>query len=67
MDNDIILEDGDDRTIELEIIDNQLIVINTLLEIEQEPYDTWQDDRVRVLANAMKIIMKQQKVLMKNV
>jgi hypothetical protein len=64
--DDLILDaGGNDRDPELNIIDNQLILINTMLEIEQEPYNDWLEEKIKILARAMKIIYKTQAKLLK--
>lgn len=63
--DDLILEiNEDDKTPELEIIENQLYIITALLDIEQVPYDDWDADRVKIIGRAMKIIYLQQKKLL---
>jgi hypothetical protein len=63
--DDLILEvNEEDRTTELEIIENQLYVITTLLDIEKDPYVDWAADVIKILGRAMKIIHTQQKKLL---
>ena len=68
MEDDLVLEANEnDRQAELNIIDNQLIVINTLMDVEGAPYDSWEEDRIKVIVRAMKLIYKTQNKLIKEV
>lgn len=64
-DNNIILEDGSYTLSEL--IDNQLLVITTLMDIDVEAYDTFAEDRIKAIVQAMRLIHKSQKVLMSQI
>lgn len=49
----------------LAMIDNQLILINSLWDIDlANLYDLWNEQKIRVISNAMKIIMKNQKLIL---
>ena len=49
----------------LEIIDNQLMVINSVLDVPLDVYDSFDEDRIKVISNAMKIINTIQRTLLK--
>jgi hypothetical protein len=63
--DDLILGEADYTLSDL--IDNQLTVITTLLDIEVIAYDTFEEDRIKAIAQAMKMIHKCQRVLMSNI
>lgn len=64
--DDLILEpDEDDRQAELNVIDNQLMTITTLMDIDGDPYELWNEDRIKIIVRAMKVIYKMQSNLLK--
>lgn len=67
MEEDLIIgEEVKGTDYSLDIIDNQLIVINSVLDIDNDIYDDLQADKIKILTNAMKIIQKIQKNLLKD-
>ena len=61
--NDIILEDGDERS---EILQDQIDVIVTINELDHSGlYDDWNEQKIRVISTAMKIIYKIQQATLK--
>lgn len=60
---DLIL--GEEQESKLDIIDNQLTVINSVLDVPEDVYDDFQIHKIRVISNAMKIIDTIQKTLLK--
>ena len=59
--NDIILDDG-----ESDIIGQQLDILNYVNEYDHSNlYDDWQEQKIKVVSNAMKIIIKQQQTILK--
>lgn len=43
------------------IIDTQMVVITTMMDIDEGVYDRLQEDKIVVVVQAMKIIQKAQK------
>lgn len=63
-DNDIILEDGDERSA---ILQDQIDVIVTINEIDHSSlYEEWNEQKIKVLAMAMKIIYRIQQATFKD-
>lgn len=62
---DIVLEEGTNRDERLDIIDVQLTIIGTIADMEETLYDGLQEDKIKVVADAMKIINRIQKQLIK--
>ena len=63
-DNDIILEDGDERST---ILQDQIDVIVTINEIDHSSlYEEWNEQKIKVLSMAMKIIYKTQQLTFKD-
>lgn len=47
------------------IIDTQMVVITTMMDIDENVYDSLDEDKILVVVQAMKIIQKAQKKIMK--
>lgn len=47
------------------IIDTQMVVITTMMDIDQNVYDSLDEDKIIVVVQAMKIIQKAQKKIIK--
>ena len=62
---DIVLEEGTNRDERLDIVDVQLTIISTVADLEENLYDGLQEDKIKVVADAMKIINRIQKQLIK--
>ena len=68
MEEDLILgEDEKQEWDKLDIIDNQLMVINSLVDYGNEVYDDFIIERNMTIQLAMKIIHKAQKKLLKDI
>lgn len=63
-DNDIILEDGVQDDPKLFVIDNQIGLIQCLMDIEGSLYDAFDEDRIKVITMALKVISKAQKKIL---
>lgn len=63
--NEIIFEEGMPDT-PVEIISSQMEVINTLIDTEYSPYDTFQEDRIKAISMAFKVITATQKKILKD-
>jgi hypothetical protein len=64
---DIMLEEGTERDGRLDIIDTQLHVLASVAELEETLYDDLQADKIRVVSDALKLINKIQKQLIKEI
>ena len=64
MEEDLIIGE-EEKNDTLDIIDNQLMVINSVLDVPDDVYDAFTEDRVRVISSAMKIIYTIQRTLLK--
>jgi hypothetical protein len=64
MEDDLIIGE-EEKNDTLEIIDNQLMVINSVLDVPLDVYDSFDEDRIKVISNAMKIINTIQRTLLK--
>ena len=66
--DDLILETDENSEVrsKLDIIDMQLIVINTIADLDDNIYDSMAEDKIKVIGNAMKIIRKIQLQLIKD-
>jgi hypothetical protein len=64
MSEDIILEDGDVSMSGNDIIDVQLQIIATCMEIDGFMYDTLEEDKIKAVSNAFAIICKVQERLL---
>jgi hypothetical protein len=68
---DIELKDADETTEDgaylLDIIENQLSVVVTISEIDGILYDELNDDRIRTMSHAFKLIREAQRKLMEEV
>lgn len=60
MSEDIILEDGHVSMSGNDIIDVQLQIIATCMEIDGFMYDTLEEDKIKAVSNAFAIICKVQ-------
>ena len=66
MSDDIILEDDDVHMSGNDIIDVQLQIIATCMEVEGYMYDTLEEDKIKAVSNAFAIICKvQEKIIEK--
>jgi len=66
MSEEIILEDGDVHMSGNDIIDVQLQIIGTCMEVEGYMYDTLEEDKIKAVSNAFAIICKvQEKIIEK--
>lgn len=64
--NDITLEEGMPDNPSLAIIDNQVILINSLFDIDlSDLYDEWREDKIKVITRAIKVIHREQGKLLK--
>lgn len=61
---DIILEEADNR---LSIIEVQLTAINSVIDLDESIYEGLQDDKIKVISSAMKLILKIQRELIKDI
>lgn len=57
------IPDSDTAMSPLEVIENCIMVINECREMNEDVYDTMQEDKVKVMANAFKLIAKIQRKL----
>ncbi len=64
MSEDIILEDGDVSMSALDIIDMQLQVIATCMEMDGYLYDRLEEDKIKAVSSAFNIICKVQKKIL---
>ena len=65
-DFEIELTEGIPEDPTLRIIDNQLILINSLYDVDLSGlYDLWNEHKIKVISQAMQIIIKKQKEIMK--
>lgn len=48
----------------LDVMDMQLHVIANIMDVDESVYDSFQEDRIKVVSNAVKIILKLQKELL---
>jgi len=64
MEDDLIIGE-EEKNDTLDIIDNQLMVINSVLDVPLDVYDSFDEDRIKVISNAMKIINTIQRTLLK--
>lgn len=60
---DLILEEGEGLSY-IEIIENQLTIITTMVELESEAYDALAEDKIKAISCAMRIIHKCQRMLL---
>jgi len=51
----------------LDIIENQIMVINEMQEQSVMIYDTMDEDRIKVVSNALKLIAMIQRKIMKSI
>jgi hypothetical protein len=66
MEEDLIIGEEQREFDKLDIIDNQLSLIISLADVEPL-YDDFATERILVITNAMKIINKAQKALLKEI
>ena len=64
MEEDLIIGE-EENSDTLDIIDNQLMVINSVLDVPDDVYDAFTEDKVKVISSAMKIIYTIQRTLLK--
>lgn len=65
MEEDLILGEEDQKEFDkLDIIDNQLTLIMSIIDADSL-YDDFNTERILVITNAMKLINKAQKTLLK--
>lgn len=69
MEEDLILgdEDYEEKPKDLMIIDSQLMVINNVLDVDSGLYDDCEPDKIKCISNAMKIIQKLQRKILKEI
>ena len=67
MENDIILQEVSDVDGMLNIIDSQLAVINNVIDMDNGIYDELYVQKVKAMSNAMKLIIKVQVALTKEI
>lgn len=66
MSEGIIISDSDEEVYNdyLEIMESQIMVINEVCEQSLQLYDTMDEDRIKVVTNAYRLIYKlQQKII----
>jgi hypothetical protein len=64
---DIILEEGTEKDERLGIIESQLQILASVADLEEGLYDDLQADKIRVVSDALKLINKIQKQLIKEI
>ena len=64
MEEDLIIGEPDQDG-HLDIIESQLTVINTLVDIDNDLYDDFMADKIKVVSRALRIIYKVQAALLK--
>jgi hypothetical protein len=64
MEEDLVIGE-EEQNDTLDIIDNQLMVINSVLDVPDDVYDAFTEDKVKVISSAMKIIYTIQRTLLK--
>jgi hypothetical protein len=64
MEEDLILGEEERQFDKLDIVDNQLTLIMSIIEADSL-YDDFPTERILIITNAMKIINKAQKALLK--
>jgi hypothetical protein len=64
MSEDIILEDGDVSMSGNDIIDVQLQIIATCMEMDGYLYDRLEEDKIKAVSSAFSIICKVQKKIL---
>jgi hypothetical protein len=64
MSEDIILEDGDVSMSGNDIIDIQLQIIATCMEMDGYLYDRLEEDKIKAVSSAFRIICKVQKKIL---
>jgi len=66
--DDLILEESPNETRDLlDIIDMQLILINSVSDLDGSIYDDLMEHKVKIMVRAMKLIAKVQDKLLKSV
>ena len=66
--DDLILEESPSETRDLlDIIDMQLILINSVSDLDGSIYDDLMEHKVKIMVRAMKLIAKVQDKLLKSV
>jgi len=62
--DDLVLGDPIEKD-GLDVIDNQLVVITSLMEQDDSVYDQFKEDKVKIIVRAMRIIYKVQANILK--
>ena len=66
MEEDIIIEPAKEET-NLDVIDSQLSVIQSIYELDENLYPEFREDKLKVIVRALKIIFKIQTTLLKDI
>lgn len=66
MEEDMILE-YEEANSDLDILESQLQIINNVIDIDGAIYDAFEEDRVKVISHAMKIIQKIQRKIVREI
>jgi hypothetical protein len=66
---DIVIEDPEpeDGFSLLDIIDNQMLVITTIVDLDTSAYEKMEEDRIKALSLAFRVIQKIQVKLLKTI
>ena len=67
MSDDIILEEGEESVCDDNVFSEQINILLNMGEIDFSGlYEKWEEDKIKVITTAMKIINERQKAILKD-
>ena len=67
MSDDIILEEGEQSVCDDNVFSEQINILLNMGEIDFSAlYEKWEEDKIKVISTAMKIINERQKTILKD-